>query len=127
MSSNKIVCAFKKMMKSDQLLNIIKILLLIVLIASAAVIITATSVSSQAAEGPTAAQAEHVKYQNDKRILPDIVTYRASANMINYSYVVDRRTGCVYIVAEGERRYGITPAMNPDGTVVTAEQLGLSY
>ena len=45
-----------------------------------------------------------------------------------YSYLIDRRTGVVYIeYASGRYKYGITAMLNPDGSAVTAEQLGFEY
>lgn len=39
-----------------------------------------------------------------------------------YDYLVDERTGVVYLLV----RYGITPILNADGTLVTKDDLGLS-
>lgn len=45
-----------------------------------------------------------------------------------YSYLIDRRTGVVYIeYTSGRYRYGITAMLNPDGSAVTADQLGFEY
>ena len=54
---------------------------------------------------------------------PKITQYGADTNTTNYFYVVDERTGVVYLMFNGAYRGGITVALNADGTPVTKEQL----
>jgi len=56
---------------------------------------------------------------------PRITVYAADANTITYYYIVDDRTGVVYLQFDGMYRAGITPMLNPDGTPVTKDQLEL--
>ena len=59
-------------------------------------------------------------------VSPDIKVYGADIDSgLRYFYVVDNKTGVVYIQFDGFKRGGITPALNADGTPMTAEQLGL--
>ena len=44
-----------------------------------------------------------------------------------YYYVVDRRTGVVYLSYDYTHRHSITVMLNPDGTPVTADQIGIDY
>lgn len=56
----------------------------------------------------------------------DITEYHSEALGTNkYYYVIDDRTGVVYIAYETGYRGGITVALNSDGTPVTKDQLGL--
>lgn len=58
---------------------------------------------------------------------PDLTRYGNENNM-NYEafwYVVDNRTGVVYLEYNSGRRYGITVMLNADGTPVTQDQLKL--
>ena len=48
------------------------------------------------------------------------MTYFGEANG-NWHYYVDERSGVVYIV--NQHSYGITPAFNADGTLMTRDQL----
>ena len=54
-----------------------------------------------------------------------ITVYAADASSSKYYYVVDNRTGVVYLEFEGYCRGGITVMLNPDGTPVTKDQLEL--
>ena len=57
---------------------------------------------------------------------PRITVYAAdAANTLTYYYVVDDRTGVVYLQFDGFYRGGITVMLNPDGTPVTKDQLEL--
>ena len=56
-------------------------------------------------------------------VFPRIIQYGTDTGMNTYYYVVDERTGVVYLVFEAYRRGGITVALNADGTPVTKEQL----
>ena len=56
---------------------------------------------------------------------PRLTVYAADANESRYYYVVDDRTGVVYLQLEGYCRGGITVMLNPDGTPVTKDQLEL--
>ena len=58
-------------------------------------------------------------------IYPNMKVYAVDAGTKDYYYVVDKNTGVVYIQFEGTRTAGITPALNADGTPMTADQLGL--
>ena len=54
---------------------------------------------------------------------PKIAQYGADTGTNSYFYVVDERTGVVYLAFEGFYRGGITVSLNADGTPVTKEQL----
>lgn len=56
-------------------------------------------------------------------VYPKITQYGADTDEYTYFYVVDERTGTVYLMFSGLRCAGITDAVNPDGTPVTKEQL----
>lgn len=53
---------------------------------------------------------------------PTITSY-GNKELGNYYYVVDERTGVVYISYDSFRRHSMTPALNTDGTPVTKDQL----
>lgn len=59
--------------------------------------------------------------------VPQITIYadkkEADIKYAEYYYAVDEKTGVVYIVYENQHQYGMTPALNPDGTPMTKEQL----
>lgn len=42
-----------------------------------------------------------------------------------YYYSIDKNTGVVYLSYDAYRRHAITVMLNPDGTPVTADQLGI--
>lgn len=64
--------------------------------------------------------------ENSKNIIPNISVYAKDiAYGLRYFYVVDNNTGVVYLQFNGVNRAGLTIMLNPDGTPVTAEQLGL--
>ena len=58
---------------------------------------------------------------------PKITVYtdkkEADVKYEEYYYAVDERTGVVYIVYENQHQYGMTPAINADGTPMTKDQL----
>ena len=55
-------------------------------------------------------------------ICPDLTAYGNG----NYFYLVDNRTGVVYLEYSFGRQCGISVMLNPDGSPVTRDQLGLS-
>lgn len=59
-------------------------------------------------------------------ITPNILS-TSNLGSEDYFYIVDKNTGVVYLGYEGYRRYGLSVMLNPDGTPVTAEQLGITY
>ena len=56
-------------------------------------------------------------------IYPKITQYGADTQNYKYFYVLDERTGTVYLMFSGFRCAGITDAVNADGSPVTKEQL----
>lgn len=62
-----------------------------------------------------------------QNVLPDIVVCGGFAEMPNFMYCVDRNTGVVYLYGTVDRGGVMTVMMNADGSVVTAEQLGIKY
>lgn len=60
-------------------------------------------------------------------VSPQIVEIGDTRTNDGYCYAVDKNTGVVYLEYDGPRRFGITIMLNPDGTPVTAEQLGIEY
>lgn len=62
---------------------------------------------------------------SDIKIYPDISEYAVDVTDINntYYYIVDNKTGVVYIGMFGYKRAGIAVALNADGTPMTKEQL----
>lgn len=63
------------------------------------------------------------KVQN---VVPNLVEIGRECNG-KYSYLVDKNTGVVYLEFCGYNRFGITVMLNADGSVITAEQLGIEY
>lgn len=61
--------------------------------------------------------------RNNNGIVPNIVTLGGS-DAGNYYYTIDRNTGVVYLEYDDTYRHAITVMLNPDGTPVTAEQIG---
>ena len=59
----------------------------------------------------------------ERSVYTKITQYGTGTGTNSYFYVVDERTGVVYIAFEGLYRGGITVALNADGTPVTKEQL----
>lgn len=64
-------------------------------------------------------------YVSSQESQPRITVYAADASSPTYYYVVDDRTGVVYLEFDGLYRAGITVMLNPDGTPVTKDQLEL--
>lgn len=64
-----------------------------------------------------------VGYSIEKYIKPDITVLAKDVPHYSYFYVVDNKTGVVYIQFYGYRQAGITVLMNPDGTPVLADQI----
>ena len=60
-----------------------------------------------------------------KESRPRITVYASDVTSPRYYYVVDDRTGVVYLQFEAFNRGGITVMLNPDGTPVTKDQLEL--
>jgi len=56
-----------------------------------------------------------------ERITPSM-TYFGEDNR-GWHYYADDRTNVLYIVYDGSYQYGITPAYNTDGTLMTRDQL----
>lgn len=56
-------------------------------------------------------------------VYPKITQYGVHTEINSYFYAVDERTGVVYLLFNGEKRAGITVALNADGSPVTKEQL----
>jgi len=71
--------------------------------------------------------SDNVKAGDEEYPVPEITAYthkkEADIKYAEYYYAVDEKTGVVYIVYENQHQYGMTPALNPDGTPVTKEQL----
>ena len=64
--------------------------------------------------------------RNNNGIVPSIVNlgnngYGAGC----YYYSIDRNTGVVYLEYDATYRHAITVMLNPDGTPVTAKQIGV--
>ena len=57
---------------------------------------------------------------------PDIIAVNKEG-IIGYNYIIDADTGVVYLKYFGGKSSAISVMLNPDGTPVTAEQLGLDY
>lgn len=67
-------------------------------------------------------------YSSASKVLNDIypkITEYGDSTFSGYYYAVDERTGVVYIVYNGYRRKAMAPALNADGTPITADQLEL--
>ena len=62
---------------------------------------------------------------SDIKIYPDVSEYAVDGTDIHntYFYIVDNKTGVVYIGMYGYKTGGITVALNADGTPMTKEQL----
>lgn len=60
-------------------------------------------------------------YSNN--VVPNMVTVAKGETGYDYFYVLDKRTGIVYIQFSGFRRAGITVAYNEDGSVMTVDDL----
>ena len=45
----------------------------------------------------------------------------------DYFYLVDKNTGVVYLCYRYGYRHGMSVMLNPDGTPITAEQIGIEY
>jgi len=54
---------------------------------------------------------------------PDITVLAKGVPKYSYFYVVDNKTGVVYIQFNSEYRAGITVLVNPDGTPVLIDQI----
>ena len=78
------------------------------------IIITAAVLLTGCSNLPTGEEAA-------TEIKPDVASYNYSGY---YNYLVDQRTGVVYMEYFGERRYGITVMLNADGTPVLASEIG---
>lgn len=55
-------------------------------------------------------------------VCPDLAAYGNG----NYYYLVDNRTGVVYLEYSFGHQRGLSVMLNPDGSPVTMDQLGLS-
>lgn len=55
--------------------------------------------------------------------VPKMTSYASYGEPGEYYYVVDERTGVVYISYNSVKRHSMTVALNADGTPVTKEQL----
>lgn len=55
---------------------------------------------------------------------PKLLTLEDSED---YTYIVDKNTGVVYLEYDCVNRHALTVMLNADGTPVTAEQLGIKY
>jgi len=60
---------------------------------------------------------------SDRYNKPDVKLLANNTGSYKYFYVIDKNTEVVYLQFEGDRRGGITVALNADGTPVTVEQL----
>ena len=60
---------------------------------------------------------------SDEIEVPDITVLAKDIDPYNYYYLVDNKTGVVYLQFDGFRRAGITVMLNPDGTPVTIDQI----
>lgn len=65
--------------------------------------------------------------KNVQDIVPNIVEIGNKTWDAGYFYIVDKNTGVVYLGYDSNYRFGITAALNADGTPITAEQLGIEY
>ena len=85
---------------------IIVIVLLIALVALFGVLADGNGATTVASEG----------------IRPDVTAYGNGS----YFYLVDNRTGVVYLEYSFSYQHGLSVMLNPDGSPVTMDQLGLS-
>lgn len=72
----------------------------------------------------TSCSPSNVDTNEDLIPRPKILT---SENNENYTYIVDKNTGVVYLEYDCVHRHALTVMLNADGTPVTAEQLGIKY
>lgn len=55
--------------------------------------------------------------------LPDVSLLAEDWGRYSYAYVIDNKTGVVYLQFRGNYKAGITVMLNPDGTPVTVDQI----
>ena len=60
---------------------------------------------------------------SDEIEAPDVTVLAEDVGMYNYFYIVDNKTGVIYLQFDGYRSAGITAMLNPDGTPVTIDQI----
>lgn len=97
-------------MKKSKRMSVFQLVLIIVFLLLSITLAGCASGSKAANENPTPEIIE----------IPDNYDH-------GYKYLVDRRTGVVYLSYEGAKYYGMTVMLNTDGTPVTADQLGIEY
>lgn len=60
---------------------------------------------------------------SDEIEAPDVTVLAEDVELCDYFYLVDNKTGVIYLQFNGYRRGGITAMLNPDGTPVTIDQI----
>ncbi len=68
------------------------------------------------------ASIQHIQADRNTPV-PNISSY--AGNDGTYSYIVDNNTGVVYLQYTGIRATAISVMLNPDGTPIMAEQIGI--
>lgn len=64
------------------------------------------------------------KDTDEKKVIkPELVN--TNENVYDYSYIIDKNTGVVYLQVEAGYKIGITAYLKPDGTPYLADELGL--
>lgn len=68
------------------------------------------------------ASVQHIQADRNTPV-PNISSY--AGNDGTYSYIVDKNTGVVYLQYTGIHATAISVMLNPDGTPIMAEQIGI--
>lgn len=64
---------------------------------------------------------------SDQKPALTIIEQEDKSSDNTFNYIIDRRTGVVYLSQNYYGSYSMTAMINPDGTAITADQLGLEY
>lgn len=63
------------------------------------------------------------EYRESYDVKPNMIIYGKDKDNIYFNYVVDKKTGVVYIIGDGYNWGGMAPAFNADGTLMLKDQL----
>ena len=68
-------------------------------------------------------QSTYKNGYSDEIEVPDVTILAKDVGSYDYYYLVDNKTGVVYLQFDSYSQAGITVMLNPDGTPVTVDQI----